>query len=502
MSAVLFGDGESSARIRVREKVSAPKKAFYDGGQGRRRLAGWNPSAYTINSIMASQGETLRRRARDVVRNNPHAASAVESFVSNLIGSGIVPSFLIADAGLKSQVKDTWLAWTDECDADCLTDFYGQQTLIARALFDSGEAFIRFRPRYLTDGLTVPLQLQVMESDMLPYWDNRTAPNGNTIINGVEFDLRGRRAAYWFFRSHPGDLPVSSQASSGEQVRVPASEVLHIFKPLRSGQVRGVPMVAPALVKLWLLDQYDDAELDRKKVAAMYAGFITSPAPDDATDDDDDSPGDGTITLEPGTMQALLPGEDIKFSTPAEVGGSYEAFQYRNVLAAFAAMGVPYGFGTGDMRKANYSSMRGAIVEYRRRLQQLQHQVIAFQMCRPVVAYWMQTVALAGVVTLPGFARNPAPFLKVKWIPPKFEWVDPLKDLQAEKLAVDAGFKARSDVIEEGGEDPEETDRRIKADKVRESDLGLEFPVLKAASNQPASEADDLATQLDDAQAA
>jgi capsid protein len=29
------------------------------------------------------------------------------------------------------------------------------------------------------------------------------------------------------------------------------------------------------MVRLWLLDQYDDAELDRKKVAAMFAGFVT-----------------------------------------------------------------------------------------------------------------------------------------------------------------------------------------------------------------------------------
>ncbi|WP_245266427.1 phage portal protein [Bradyrhizobium sp. WSM1743] len=45
-------------------------------------------------------------------------------------------------------------------------------------------------------------------------------------------------------------------------------------------------------------------------------------------------------------MQALLPGEDIKFSEPADVGGAYEAFQYRNQLAVFSAMGVPYMLGT------------------------------------------------------------------------------------------------------------------------------------------------------------
>ena len=55
------------------------------------------------------------------------------------------------------------------------------------------------------------------------------------------------------------------------------SRSCHVFHPIAEGQIRGVPWVAPAMVRLWLLDQYDDAELDRKKVAAMFAGFVTRP---------------------------------------------------------------------------------------------------------------------------------------------------------------------------------------------------------------------------------
>jgi capsid protein len=97
----------------------------------------------------------------------------------------------------------------------------------------------------------------------------------------------------------------------------------------------------------------------------------------------DGSLGEGVVALEPGTMQTLLPGEEITFSSPADVGGGYEAFQYRNLLACFSAMGVPYTLGTGDLKRSNYSSLRGAIVEYRRRLEQLQHGVMVFQFCRP-----------------------------------------------------------------------------------------------------------------------
>lgn len=97
----------------------------------------------------------------------------------------------------------------------------------------------------------------------------------------------------------------------------------------------------------------------------------------------------------------------------------------------------------------------------------------------------MNDAVLAGTIALPGYADNPIAYQRAKWIAPRFEWVDPLKDRQAEKLAVDSGFKSRSDVIEAEGYDPEETDERIAADKEREKKLGLDFPIHGASSTQP-----------------
>jgi lambda family phage portal protein len=471
--------------------ISGRPRAEFDGSRSRRRLSGWVSTANTINTLLAQGGDLLRNRSRDIVRNNPYAASAAESFKANLIGPGIKPSSKAADAAVRKAIQEKWLEWVDEADADSLCDFYGLQELGAKAIFEAGEFFVRFRPRRAEDGLSVPLQLQLMPGNMVPFWHNTTAENGNVIMNGIEFDLIDRRVAYWFHKVNPGEQSITPGASfnASDLVRVPATEVLHVFRPQEPGQIRGVPVVSPALVKLFFLDQYDDAELERKKTAAMYAGFIKSARPDGPASDPDVKPGDtaseGVVDLKAGTMQVLLPGEEIEFSKPGDVGGSYEAFQYRNLLAVFTGLGIPYALGTGDLKRANYSSLRGAIVEYRRRLQQMQHNIFAFQLCRPVWARWMNAAVLSGALDLPGFAEDPRPYLKVKWIPPKFDWVDPMKDQQAEKLAVDAGFKARSDVIEEMGEEPEETDRRIAADKARERELGLDFPVAKAASSQP-----------------
>jgi lambda family phage portal protein len=291
--------------------------------------------------------------------------------------------------------------------------------------------------------------------------------------------------AYWFWRVHPGDSTfLSGQA---ERVRVPAENVLHLYSVERPGQIRGWPRTVRALTDLYMLDLYDEAELDRKKTAALLAGFIIRPDNEEPAlvgEGDPDADGIATANWQPGTMQVLLPGEDVKFSEPADVGSSYELFQYRTLLQVSAALGIPYANLTNDMLKANYSNTRAALVEFRRRTGALQNNVLIHQFCRPVWRRFVEQAVLSGVLEGDAVALSE----KVKWIVPKWEWVDPLKDRQAEKLAVECGFKSRSDVVEAEGYDPEEMDKRIAADKEREEELGLSFA---PGASAPAEEDED-----------
>jgi len=447
-------------------------RARLEGAMSRRRLRGWQPPLENINSLVASGGPRLLARSRELVVTNGYAANACEAYAANLIGDGMKPSSLIEDPDLRDRIQRLWLAWTDEADADGLTDFYGLQAMVAREMFVAGECFVRLRPRRAEDGLLVPMQLQLLQSEMLPFEKTETAPNGNRIRCGIEFDLIGRRLAYHFRRRHPGDS-TDQGAVIPETVRVPAEDVLHIYRPIDAGQIRGLPHVAPAMVRLFLLDQYDDAELDRKKTAAMFAGFITKSAPEEPLmgEVEDTGEGIGIASLEPGTLQVLLPGEDVKFSSPADVGGGYEAFQYRTLLAISASLGLPYHLVTGDVRQANYSSLRAELVEFRRRVGQLQHGVIAHQLCRPIWQRWLETAVLTGALDLPDIKQARA----VHWIPPRWDWVDPLKDIQAQLLGIDAGLMSRRKAVEATGYDIEEIDRENAADAERAAALGLNY---------------------------
>jgi lambda family phage portal protein len=460
----------------------------FEGGSVARRLSPWRPTRAHINTLLAAEGPLVRARTRQLIANAPYAASASDAFVAYATGTGIVPSWQIENEEQKFAVQKAFLRWTDEADADGLTDFYGLQSLAARALFDAGEVFVRLRPRRSVDGLTVPMQLQLLEAEQLDSGFTMAAAGGNVIRMGIEFNPIGQRVAYHFWRNHPGDMTVLGP--SAERVRVPAEYVLHVFKPLRAGQIRGRPWLTASMIKLHDLDQYDDAELARKKGAAMFMAFLVrgldaDPAADipvDAIQAMNDA-GLADLTMEPSVIQELPPGLDVKFNQPADVGPNYEPFQFRTITQALAATGMPYHSVTGDTSKANYSSLRSAQLEPRRRIEQFQNETLIFQLCRPVGRAWLPAAILSGAVSLPGFARDPEPYLDILWQTPRWDYVDPLKDAQAEELEVDNGFRSRSSVIRSKGLEPEAVDAEIAADRAREKRLGLTF--TKAAKPPP-----------------
>ncbi|MBS0289281.1 MAG: phage portal protein [Proteobacteria bacterium] len=419
------------------------KANAYEGATTGRRLGRWGLSSAGPNTALSDSLSQLRSRSRDLTRNSPWVASGIRSLASNLIGCGITPRWILDnDTDLKIRIEESWTQWTNEADFDNNYDFYGLQLLVAQTLIQSGEALVRLVPQPYKNKQAIPFRIQLIEPDLLVDDFDKPLENGNRLQMGIELNPQGKKVAYHLYKSHPGESGVHP-----DTIRINAGEVLQVYRVDRPGQLRGVPWIASVLLKLRELDQYEDAELVRKKTAALFAGFITEAAPDYRINE----PEYPELNLEPGMLKRLAPGEHLEFSSPSDVGGSYEVWIKQQLRAVAAGMGITYEQLTGDLRGVNYSSIRAGLIEFRHQMESYQHHIIIHQMCQPIAERWLHYAVLSGVLDIPDYLGNPRKYHRITWQPPGWDWVDPLKDVQAEILAMQHHLNARQDIIAKHG---------------------------------------------------
>lgn len=428
-------------RARARSALETARRA-YDGAKTGRLTNGWISGATDSNAEIASASIRLRNRARDLVRNNPHASRAVDIHAAYLIGAGIRPIPKADTVDLDAKITDVWNDFAESCDANGRTDFYGIQALVVRSMVESGECLVQFvrRPSQFRGGLGVPLQLRVLECDHLDTTKDKELPGGGFIENGVEYNADGDRLAYWLYQRHPG----STRSGSTISIRIAATEILHIFKVARPGQNRGVTWFAPVMRRMRDLDDYDLSELIRKKTESAFTAVITGAEAPESIGDDTNADGTVIETLEPGTVQYLEQGQDIKFTEPSSVSG-YAEYMGVSLHAVAAGMCMPYELMTGDLSKISFSSVRAGFLAFHRMESAIQNNLIIPQLCYPVWNQFYNTALAKGLI-------GAAP-IRLKWAPQAFESVDPVKDETARLIAVRAGFMSPQQAVAEKGND-------------------------------------------------
>ena len=484
-------------RVRVREKATGrivPQvKASYEAASTAPRVARWIGNAAGPSSSVAKDLPRLRARSRDRRRNDGVADSAIEIMTANVVGTGMKPQWRTPDRELNKVLAELWLDWTDFSDPEGRMDFYGQQAAAFASMMEGGEVFARLRTRRVEDGLPVPLQVQLLESEHCPVEKTEMA-GGGRIINGVEFNGIGQRVAYWLYRDHPGDQNFLFSGESNMPLRVPAQDVVHLAGVRRISNVRGEPWLTRALVKLYDMDQTDDAVVLRMKLGNMFAAFIKPDAEGKFSWTDEsgnaqssaspDANGRALASLEPGIVQVLGPGEDISFATPPEAGNSYETFNKIQMRKIAASVGLTYEQLTGDYTGVNDRTWRSAMNEFYRRLEAIQHQIVAFQFCRPICQRFVELAILNGLIKVPASVPM-SRVLRPAWIAPVRPYINPVQDVEANAAEVRAGFKSRSMVVSERGIDVEDLDEEIKRDMDREDKLGLSFETSAAPPPAP-----------------
>lgn len=462
----------------------------YEAAGKGRRTDNWQAQNTGAATEIQAALATLRNRSRDLTRNNGYGKNAVRKIANNIVGAGIIPNPVVNSAPQEKRLKQVWKDWAEstDCDYDGHLNFYGIQKLVARTVAESGECLVR--KRIVKDkNLPLPLQLQVLEPDFIDtYKYDQALADGGYIYYGIEFNKAGKIVAYWLYDEHPGDTNLRFNFTS---TRYPAEDIIHVFEKERPGQFRGVPWLHATMLRIKDLDEYEDAQLIRQKIAACFSVFITdnSPAIPGGPKTDDDL----LERVEPGIIEKLKPGQSIAFATPpgAEGFGDYT----KNVLRGIAAgVGMDYVTLTGDLSETNFSSGRMGWIEFNRNVSDWQWNMIIPMFCNKAYNWFLQMAAIYGYLRTGITTR-------VNWTPPRREMINPEAEMKAIIEGVQNGIITWSDIVLELGFNPEEQLEKMKKDKQNFVDAGL--PVYtdktvmasKDANQQPPQDTTDTGNQ-------
>ena len=469
----------------------------YDAAGRGRRMAGWNAPSTGPNASINEGLPTLRDRSSDAIRNDWSGESVIQKWATNLVGIGITPRFRrIKDKARRQAINDDWFDFVREADADSVLDMYGMQTLATRSWLEKGEVFARRRYRRADDGLVIPVQVELLEAEMVPLVDGTDAfdprmGRGNTLRSGIEFDRRKKKVAFWVHKNHPGDNYQGVRPSGSDLVRVLARDMIHVFEPKRVGQLRGVPILAPILARLRGINDYEDVTLERQKIANLFVAFISRRLPPLAPTDPNHSPlsgldtaldGEGSplIPMRPGLLQELEDGQTVNFANPPDPATNYSDYMRTSHLGTASGGGIPYELFSGDISGVSDRAMRVVINEYRRFASQRQWQILIPQFCQRVVDWFAEGSLLAGRISEAEFGD----VKRVEHAPHGWEYIHPVQDVQGKALEVQNGFRSRSSVVGQRGDDVDTTDMERAEDTAREIALGLPVTGLPDGATQ------------------
>jgi lambda family phage portal protein len=372
-----------------------------------------------------------------LTRNNPYAKKFKRSLATKVVKTGIVPQAKGQDSNA-AQHDDLWEKWAGslESDADNKNTGYGLQALAIKTIGEAGSVLIRRRRRRVSDNLSVPLQIQLLEPDFIDTLkDNIVTNNGGIIRQGIEFDKIGRRVAYWLFPEHPGEQTSFRGFTSR---RVPASEIIHVFDVDRPGAENDVPWTVASMTELKDYGDYKDAQLLKQKSAACFVASIYDiEMPDGVDSEEAEIPEE----IEPGRFELCPPGKRIEFNDPPKVD-KYSDFDKSNLRAIASGMGFSYEALTGDYSEVNFSSGRLGQGDMIDNIDYWRWCVLIPQFCDRIWAWFSEAAYLAGLVQEQTGAT---------WTAPPHRYIEPVKESNAIKTQVRSGTKSHFQIIREAG---------------------------------------------------
>ena len=447
----------------------ASKKSFNAAKTGNL-YATWLPNNNTADIDIQTDLKTIRARSRELMRNDDYAKRFKRMIKSNVVGNqGIRLQNRAKDANgnLDKQANDiiesAFKRWSKKgvCDVTGKYSFKDIQKMAISTMAEDGEVLIRKVKNYDNE---FGFALQLLEADHL---DERFNIPERNIYMGIEYDSWNKPVAYHLYKTHPGKV----YGVDLTRIRVPADEIIHLFLPIRISATRGVPWMHTAMTRMKMVNGYEEAELTASRIAAAKGGFyIMKEGAEQFEGDYADKSGNLVEELEPGQINLLPENIDFKNYDPQHPTTAFKDFMKVILRGVASGLDVSYNTLANDLEGVNYSSLRSGVLEEREVWKELQTW-LGENLLDNVFEEWLDMALLKQVVPLPYFKYDK--FNAPSWLYRGFSWVDPLKDMQSNILAIKEGLKTHGQIASEMGLDLEELYQQIAKEKDLRAKYGI-----------------------------
>ena len=465
-------------------KPKLPSRRSFSGAQASGLTWSWVTQPTHLNAELQRGLRQLRARSRDLEQNNDYARKFLSMVETNVVGHAGFSLFIepkrpdgSIDQFDAAVLERGFWQWAQSCEVTGLS-LTEVQRLFIRTVARDGDIAVRYLPRG-----PFGLQMQLIDPQRIDDQYNDETPGGRKIRMGVEYDEWGAPAAYYLSDMDTAD-PRQGDVHR-KRMRIPADQLRVYFPRMSVGQLRGVPFMSSAMLRLQMLGGYEEAAVVAARVGAAKMGAIKTDDGDvTSLADSVDSDGNAVIDAnEPGGFFNLPPGTTLQAWDPDYPHAQYDAFVRACLRGMSSGLGVSYATLANDLENVNYSSIRAGVLEEREVWKSLQGWMIE-TFLQPLYTEWLRHAITTGALD-PLPASKFAKFNSARWQGRRWDWVDPRSDMEANILAIKHGLKSRTEIVAEQGRDLVDVWSDLKREQDEAAALGIRLEDLNAATAAP-----------------
>ncbi len=495
-------------------------------------LGMWRPPLRSANADLLPEKNILDAKSRDLIRNDAFVAGATTIWKDSIVGAKFMLNSRPMTKILWGKEDEIWEEEFQE-EVEAKFDLWAESqhgwpdaarhnnfTAIIRLMVgvDIAGGEILGLAQWMPDrGQPFRTAFQMIDCDRLsdPALQQSNPDLTRRLRKGVEVDRFGGAVAYWIRNTHPSEGPFHDYTNLESQrwVRVPAARpwgrqnVLHVYEQMRPEQSRGVSMLASALNEMKMTKNFRKAQLQRAIIAASYAASFESELPNDvslalgagyASDGNattqymldylasvqEYSGGAKNLHMDGAQIPVLPPGTKLNLQNPGAASPDHAEYEMSLLRYTASALNMPVEQFMHDYRENNYSGIRASLGESWKTMQ-TRKRMVAERGANFIYRLWFEEAMNAGQFeslkrrNVPAFYEglNAEAYCACDWIGAGRGTIDPLKETQADILAVKNGLETKEFVIaRRTGKDYRRVAKQIQRE--RKLDEKLENPSI------------------------